>query len=66
MSGSDILLGIGMVLVIEGLVYVLAPHLVERLLEALRQIPLDQRRLLGALTLVTGLIVLWLAKGGLF
>lgn len=55
-----------MVLVIEGLVYVLAPHLVERLLEALRQIPLDQRRLLGALTLVTGLIVLWLAKGGLF
>ncbi|BBU57318.1 hypothetical protein KU6B_35830 [Mameliella alba] len=66
MSGSDILMGIGMVLVIEGLVYALAPQLVERLLEALREMSLEQRRLLGGLTLVTGLIVLWLARGGLF
>lgn len=66
MSGADILMGIGMVLVIEGLVYALAPQLVERLLEALREMSLEQRRLLGGLTLVTGLIVLWLARGGLF
>ncbi|KHQ54281.1 MULTISPECIES: DUF2065 domain-containing protein [Mameliella] len=59
-------MGIGMVLVIEGLVYALAPQLVERLLEALREMSLEQRRLLGGLTLVTGLIVLWLARGGLF
>ncbi|WP_305971560.1 MULTISPECIES: DUF2065 domain-containing protein [unclassified Mameliella] len=58
-------MGIGMVLVIEGLVYALAPQLVERLLEALRAMTLEQRRLLGGLTLVTGLIVLWLARGGL-
>lgn len=58
-------MGIGMVLVIEGLVYALAPQLVERLLEALREMTLEQRRLLGGLTLVTGLIVLWLARGGL-
>ncbi len=59
-------MGIGMVLVIEGLVFALAPQLVERLLEALREMSLEQRRLLGGLTLVTGLIVLWLARGGLF
>ncbi|WP_417207054.1 DUF2065 domain-containing protein [Antarctobacter sp.] len=63
MSGTDILTGIGMVLVIEGLVYALAPSLVERLLEALRALSLEQRRNLGLLTLVSGLLVLWIAKG---
>ncbi|MFW2543630.1 DUF2065 domain-containing protein [Primorskyibacter sp. 2E107] len=62
MTGSDILMGIGMVLVIEGLVYALAPSLVERLLEVLREMPLEARRTLGFLTLVTGLIVLWFAR----
>ena len=52
-----------MVLVIEGLVYALAPSLVERLLEALRQMPLDQRRVLGLVTILSGLAVLWIAKG---
>lgn len=54
-----------MVLVIEGLVYALAPHLVEQLLEALRQLTLEQRRILGMLAVVSGLIVLWVARGGL-
>jgi uncharacterized protein YjeT (DUF2065 family) len=52
-----------MVLVIEGLVYALAPSLVERLLEALRAMTLEQRRTLGLLTLVTGIFVLWMARG---
>lgn len=52
-----------MVLVIEGLVYALAPQLVERLLEALRALTLDQRRNMGLLCVVTGLLVLWIAKG---
>lgn len=62
MSWTDILTGIGMVLVIEGLVYALAPSLVERLLEALREMPLEARRNLGLATLVTGIILLWLAN----
>lgn len=52
-----------MVLVIEGLVYALAPSLVERLLEALREMPLEARRALGMLTLVTGVILLWMVRG---
>lgn len=62
MSWTDILTGIGMVLLIEGLVYALAPSLVERLLEALREMPLDARRNLGLATLVTGIILLWIAN----
>ena len=39
---QDLLTAIGLVLVIEGLVYALAPSLVERMLEALRQMPLSR------------------------
>lgn len=63
MTGQDILTGIALVLMIEGLVYALAPSLVERLLEALRKMPIEARRTLGMLTVVTGLIVLWFAQG---
>ncbi|GAA4223365.1 DUF2065 domain-containing protein [Sagittula sp. NFXS13] len=63
MGFSDIATGIGMVLVIEGLVYALAPSLVERLLEALREMPLEARRTVGLLSAVTGILVLWLARG---
>ncbi|MBP0484225.1 DUF2065 domain-containing protein [Sagittula salina] len=62
MGTQDILAGIGMVLVIEGLVYALAPSLVERMLEALKAMPIEMRRNLGLLTLVTGVLLVWLAK----
>ncbi len=52
-----------MVLVIEGLVYALAPSLVERLLEALRVLPQDQRRMIGLLSVICGVAVLWVARG---
>ena len=63
MTGTDILTGIALVFVIEGLVYALAPSLVERLLEALRAMPLEARRTLGMLSVVTGLLMLWIAQG---
>ena len=56
-------MALGLVLIVEGLAYALAPSLVERLLEALRTLSLEQRRNLGLLTLVSGLLVLWIAKG---
>ncbi|MCT4370387.1 DUF2065 domain-containing protein [Yangia mangrovi] len=62
MTGTDILTGIALVLVIEGLVYALAPSLVERMLEALRQMPLETRRTLGLVTIVTGVLLLWIAR----
>ncbi len=56
------LLAIGLVLVIEGLVYALAPSLVEQMLEALRSLPQGQRRTLGLVSMALGLGIIWLAK----
>lgn len=56
-----VFLALGLVLIVEGLVYVLAPSAVERLLEALRSIPVEARRQVGALTVVVGLLLLWAA-----
>lgn len=56
------LLAIGLVLVIEGLVYALAPSLVEQMLLALRSIPESQRRTLGLAAMALGLVLVWLAK----
>lgn len=39
----------------------LAPSLVERLLEILRSLPEAARRQIGALAIVLGLILVWLA-----
>ena len=49
---SIIFYGLGLVLLIEGLVYVLAPHFVEKMLIALQEMPKEQRRLVGALSLI--------------
>lgn len=56
-----VLLALGLVLIVEGLVWVLAPSIVERLLEAMRDLPDGARRQFGALALVTGLILVWIA-----
>ena len=55
-------LALGLVLIVEGLVYALAPSLVEELLEALKAMPPEARRLLGFLAVVTGLALIWVAK----
>ena len=60
---QTILWGFGLVLVIEGLAYALAPLLVERLLETLRLMAEDQRRMLGLIAMTAGLALVWAAKG---
>ncbi|SMO48543.1 DUF2065 domain-containing protein [Ruegeria faecimaris] len=54
-----ILLAFGLVLIVEGLAYALAPSLIERMLEALRSMPEQARRLAGLLCMVGGLVLLW-------
>ncbi|MEL6620283.1 MAG: DUF2065 domain-containing protein [Pseudomonadota bacterium] len=56
-----LLLAIGLVLIVEGLAYVLAPSLVERVLEVLRTLPEGTLRLMGGLAMVSGLILVWCA-----
>lgn len=56
-----VLLALGLVMLVEGLAYVLAPSLIERVLEVLRSLQESARRQMGALVLVSGLILIWLA-----
>ena len=56
------LLALGLVLIVEGLVYALAPSLIDRMLIALAAVPPEARRLLGLLALVSGLALVWVAK----
>jgi hypothetical protein len=55
-------LALGLVLIVEGLVYALAPSLVEQLLEALRAVPEEMRRRLGLMALALGVVLVWIAK----
>jgi len=57
-----ILLALGLVLVIEGLVYALAPSLVESMLEAMKDLPLETRRRIGLAAVALGVGVVWLAR----
>ena len=56
-----VLLALGLVLIVEGLVYALAPSLIEQLLAAMRDLPVEARRLIGLFSLVLGLIFVWCA-----
>jgi len=55
-------LALGLVLIVEGLVYALAPSLVEQLLAALKQMPEDTRRIVGIVAIAIGLFLVWVAK----
>jgi uncharacterized protein YjeT (DUF2065 family) len=55
------ILALGLVLIVEGLVYALAPSLVEDLLAALRDLPLETRRLVGLAALAVGMALVWVA-----
>jgi uncharacterized protein YjeT (DUF2065 family) len=61
------LLAPGLVLVVEGLVWAVAPHLVEDLLAAMRALSTEERRLAGLAALALGLALVWGARlaGGL-
>lgn len=59
---THILLGIGLVLVFEGLVFALAPSRLEDLIRAVADIPPDTRRLLGLICVAIGTGLVWLSK----
>jgi len=58
----DLLLGFGLVAVIEGLVLALAPLRFEDILKAMAELSRDQRRTLGVVFLAIGVALVWMAK----
>ena len=59
---ETLFLALGLVLIVEGLVYALAPSLLEQMLAALATLSEEQRRLLGLVALALGLAFVWAAK----
>ena len=60
---NDLVVAIGLVLVIEGLLWSLWPGLGRRLLEATASVPESSLRLAGALAVALGVVVVWLVRG---
>jgi uncharacterized protein YjeT (DUF2065 family) len=60
---NDLVVAIGLVLVIEGLLWSLWPGLGRRLLEATASAPESSLRLAGALAVALGVVVVWLVRG---
>ncbi|MEJ5218487.1 DUF2065 family protein [Cognatishimia sp. D5M38] len=59
---ETILLALGLVLILEGLVYALAPSLIEELLKALQSLSIAQRRQIGILVLALGIVLIVMAR----
>lgn len=57
-----ILLGIGLVLVFEGLVFALLPNRLEDLIKTISDMPTETRRAIGLGAMAMGVLLIWLAK----
>jgi hypothetical protein len=60
---SDLVVGFGLVLVIEGLLWALVPNLATRLLEVAAATPHSALRIAGWGAVFLGLCLVWLIRG---
>jgi uncharacterized protein YjeT (DUF2065 family) len=60
---SDLVVGLGLVLVIEGLLWALVPHLATRMLEAAAETPQEWLRVFGWAAVALGAALVWLIRG---
>ena len=60
---SELLVGIGLVLAIEGLLFAAAPTAVKRLMVHALETPEGMLRLSGILSAVLGIVLIWLVRG---
>ena len=58
-----VLLGLGLVLVFEGLVFALAPYRLEELVKLIAETPIETRRAIGLVAVAIGVFLVWLARG---
>ena len=60
---SDLVVGLGLVLVIEGLLWALVPNLATRLLQAAASAPPNTLRIAGWSSVLAGLALVWIIRG---
>jgi len=60
---AEIVTALGLVLVIEGLLYALVPGQLKQMLVALLELSDDQLRIGGVTAVGFGVVIVWLARG---
>ena len=60
---DDLFVGLGLVFVIEGLLWSLAPGLGLRLMKLAARVPEMELRVSGVIAVALGVLVIWLTKG---
>ncbi len=60
---SDLIVALGLVLVVEGLVWALAPHIALKVLAMAAATPQMQLRAAGWMAVAAGVWVVWLIRG---
>ncbi|MDP2621076.1 MAG: DUF2065 domain-containing protein [Hyphomicrobiales bacterium] len=59
---NDFIAAVGLVLVIEGLLYAVFPGVVRRMMEIAREMPDSNLRAGGLIALIVGVLIVWLAR----
>ncbi|MEM9394267.1 MAG: DUF2065 domain-containing protein [Pseudomonadota bacterium] len=57
------IIAFGLVFVIEGLVFALAPSRLEDVLRMFAEMPRSTRRAIGLISVAFGVIIVWIGKG---
>ncbi len=60
---NDLIVGIGLVLVIEGLLWAVAPGFGRRMLEVASEMPESSLRTTGAVAVAIGVLIVWFVRG---
>ena len=60
---TDLVVGLGLVLVIEGILWAAFPNAAQRMLEAATTTPETSLRLAGATAMIVGVGLVWLIRG---
>ena len=62
MTAADLLMGVAVVLAVEGLVYAVAPAAMQRALTSLASAPPERLRIGGLVAAVIGVALAWVLK----
>ena len=61
-----LLMALGLVLVIEGLLYALVPAKLKAMMQAVEKLSDDQLRIAGVTAMATGVVAVWLVHAAFF
>ena len=61
---ADLITALGLVLVIEGLIWALIPHKLINMIKMASEMGENHLRLAGLVSLIFGVFIVWLVRGG--